>query len=118
MDIHSDLTFPALRRHVTIFTPKKDEIDWRKLRAEGLHKLCPALSVIGMIKSVRVSRTCSTDENEEECMQGTSGKARRKKVTAALPYRSKFPSLGASGVNSVADVWVCLCRCRGARRDP
>jgi hypothetical protein len=60
-DVHRMRVFEnrVLRR---IFGPKKDEVagGWRKLHNEELHNLYSSPSIIRMIKSKTMGRTCST----------------------------------------------------------
>jgi hypothetical protein len=66
-----------------IFGPTRDEVTegWRKLHNVELHNLYSSPSIIRMIKSRRMSRACSTNGGEEECINDIGGKARRKETT-------------------------------------
>jgi hypothetical protein len=70
----------VLRR---IFGPKRDEATrgWRKLHNEELHNLYSSSNIIRMIKSRRMSRTCSTNGREDEFIEDIGGKAIRKETT-------------------------------------
>jgi hypothetical protein len=55
----------VLRR---IFGPRKDEVtrSWRMLHKEDLHNLYSTISMIRMVKTWKMSWTCSTYWGEEE----------------------------------------------------
>jgi hypothetical protein len=55
---------------------------WRKLHNEELHNLYSSPSVIRMIKTREMGRTCSKSGEEDECILGFGGKARRKETTS------------------------------------
>jgi hypothetical protein len=64
--------------------PKRDEVagGWRKLHNEELHNLYSSPSIIGMIKSERMSWAGHVARRgEEEFIQDIGGKARRKETT-------------------------------------
>jgi hypothetical protein len=70
----------VLRR---LFGPKRDEVtgDWRKLHNEELHNLYSSHKQNDQVKEDEMSRECSTNGSEEECIEDTGGEARRKETT-------------------------------------